>query len=107
MTLVLAMLLGRGVVVVADTRVSGYGVYGEERKVYPVTYVEGEEEYGLAIVFGGGLTSTLPFVLRKIVKKLNIMIFRKNKYGEAKWPRTVCFKTFKGTVRWFDDRPDT
>jgi len=56
-TLILAMVVGRGVVVAADTRVSGDHVYGEERKVYPVYTEKDGREIDLAVVAGSGSSS--------------------------------------------------
>ena len=51
------MVVGRGVVVAADTRASGDHIYGEERKVYPVYLTREGEEIDLAIVAGSGSSS--------------------------------------------------
>ncbi|RLE87593.1 MAG: hypothetical protein DRJ67_04355 [Thermoprotei archaeon] len=51
------MVVGRGVVVTADTRASGDHIYGEERKVYPVYLTKEGEEIDLAVVAGSGSSS--------------------------------------------------
>jgi len=86
-TLVLAMVLGKGVVVAADTRVSGYGVYGEERKVYPVTYEDNGREYGLAVVSGAGVSALVKGAYELIRNKYtNLMEHVKSKEGAARNP---------------------
>ena len=57
MTLILALVWGRGVVVTADTRASAGPIYGEERKVYPIYTVAGGEELDLAVVAGAGYSA--------------------------------------------------
>ncbi len=54
MTLVLALVWGRGVLVTADSRASTGPVFHEERKVYPVFHGEGDEQLGLAVLAGSG-----------------------------------------------------
>lgn len=54
MTLVIALVWGRGVLVTADSRVSGGYVVHEERKIYPIYFVVDGREYDLAVVAGAG-----------------------------------------------------
>ena len=54
MTLVVALVWGRGILVSADSRASTGFVYHEERKVYPIYIVHDDKEYDLAIVAGAG-----------------------------------------------------
>jgi len=53
-TLVLALVWGRGVLVTADSRASTGIVFHEERKIQPIYFVHEGEEYDLAVVGGSG-----------------------------------------------------
>lgn len=54
MTLVIAVVWGKGVLVTSDSRASSGYVYHEERKIYPVYFYLNGEELDLAVLAGSG-----------------------------------------------------
>lgn len=56
MTLVIALVWGRGILVSADSRASSGFVFHEERKICPIFFISGGKEYYLGIAGGSGDT---------------------------------------------------
>ncbi len=54
MTLVIALVWGTGILVSADSRVSGGYVIHEEKKIYPVYFTRNDVDYNLAVLAGAG-----------------------------------------------------